>query len=273
MNVSFVKISPTQNVTLLVTDPVPRDMHAEIAAQMLEYDGAGGEQVGFLEPATREDAPARLQMMGGEFCGNATMSLGAYLAWREGLAVGARAEYRLEVSGANALVPCEIERREDAFFGTVTMPLPEGIETVRLETDLGAQDWQLVRLPGIAHIVVPFATGPSREEIERRIRAWNLKIGADALGVLRWNAEESAMEPIVYVPSTDSAVWERGCGSGTAALGCALAAQNRQSLRMAICQPGGTITADATWKDGRIAQIRISGSVRITAAGTAFLRS
>ena len=80
MKISFVKTSPAQNVTVLVTSPVPRDRQAETAAKLLAYDGVGGEQAGFLETPTMPGADARLQMMGGEFCGNAAMSLGAYLA-------------------------------------------------------------------------------------------------------------------------------------------------------------------------------------------------
>ena len=69
MDIQFIKTSPTQNVTILVLTQVPRASQPEIAAQLLRYDGVGGEQVGFLEPS--QTARARLQMMGGEFCGNA----------------------------------------------------------------------------------------------------------------------------------------------------------------------------------------------------------
>lgn len=42
-------------------------------------------------------------------------------------------------------------------------------------------------MPGIVHVVA--ADGLlSRAEIQRRIRDWSRQIGADALGVLRWNA-------------------------------------------------------------------------------------
>ena len=58
------------------------------AARLLEPDCVGGEQVGYLEAPSDERAAARLQMMGGEFCGNATMALGALLCRREALADG-----------------------------------------------------------------------------------------------------------------------------------------------------------------------------------------
>ena len=77
MEISFVKLSPTQNVTVLATSPVPRAEQPAAAAKLLAYDGVGGEQAGFLEKPAHSAARARLQMMGGEFCGNAAMSLGA----------------------------------------------------------------------------------------------------------------------------------------------------------------------------------------------------
>ena len=119
MEISFVKLSPTQNVTVLATSPVPRAEQPAAAARLLAYDGVGGEQAGFLEKPVHSAARARLQMMGGEFCGNAAMSLSAYLARQDGLADGASEEYLLEVSGAEGLVPCRVERRGDAFMGTV----------------------------------------------------------------------------------------------------------------------------------------------------------
>ena len=89
MTVRYQKYSPTGNITVLVTTAVPRDRQPEVAAWLLKPEVAGGEQVGFVEPPTDPRCAARLQMMGGEFCGNATMALGAMLARNAGLADGA----------------------------------------------------------------------------------------------------------------------------------------------------------------------------------------
>ena len=88
MTIHYLKFSPTGNITILVTTPVPRDRQGEIAARLLAPDCVGGEQVGFIEPPSDPRAAARLQMMGGEFCGNATMSVGAMLARSAGLPDG-----------------------------------------------------------------------------------------------------------------------------------------------------------------------------------------
>ena len=73
------------------------------------------------------------------------------------------------------------------------------------------------------------------------------------------------------MPSTDSAVWERGCGSGTAALGCWLAHRESRPYRAPIRQPGGEIDVSVSVQNGRISGVEITGTVRITALGTAFV--
>lgn len=270
MEIAFTKLSPTQNVTVLVESPVPREAHAAIAARLLAVDGVGGEQAGFLEPPSLPGARMRLQMMGGEFCGNASMSTAALLAWQDGLPDGAEADFALEVSGASGLTPCHIRRCGDLYRGTVQMPLPERIESVRLSTDHGTAEFPMAVMPGIVHVVA--ADGLlSRAEIQRRIRDWSRQIGADALGVLRWNATARAIEPIVYVPATDTAVWERGCGSGTAALGSWMAACDGASIRACVRQPGGEIAVDAEFSEGRVSRLSITGDVRIVARGVAYL--
>ena len=270
MEIAFTKCSPTQNVTILVESAVPRPEQPAVAASLLAYDSVGGEQVGFLEPAALPGARLRLQMMGGEFCGNAAMSAGAYLAWQEHLPDGGRADYPLEVSGSEGLTVCRIERIGDAFRGTVRMPLPRRIDTVSLETDAGALTLPMIEMPGITHIVAPMEM-LSREEIARRIRAWNQILCADALGLLRYDEDEGRIEPLVYVPATDSAVWERGCGSGTAALGSWLAQRAGQAICRTIRQPGGEIEVRAEIEAGQISSLSITGTVRMTARGTAWI--
>ena len=268
---SFVKVSPTQNVTVLVESPVPREIQAEAAAQLLAYDGVGGEQVGFLEKPTMPGAQLRLQMMGGEFCGNATMSVGACLAWKNGMADGDCFDYMLEVSGVPEIVCCHIERTGNSYRGTVRMPLPEKFGETMLDTDAGAMKVPVVYMSGIVHMIVPMNERLSRQEIERRIRGWNDEIHADALGVIRYDESTQNIEPIVYVPATDSAVWERGCGSGTAALGSWKAWSMGKSFHGDIRQPGGEIAVQADMNGETVCDLKITGTVRIKACGTAYL--
>ena len=54
-----------------------------------------------------------------------------------------------------ALVECSITPLDGCFLGTVDMPLPEKIETLRLPLGSETAELSVVRLPGISHIIVP----------------------------------------------------------------------------------------------------------------------
>ena len=266
MKLRFIKFNPTRNMTILVIDPVPRNLHGEIAAKLMDYGSVGAEQVGYLEAPVDPRCRIRLQMMGGEFCGNASMSAGAYLALQEKLPDGAETIYPIEVSGADKIIECRIARRGMVFTGTVDMPLPESIE----ETDLDGVHAHIVRFSGIAHAIVP-ADRISREEAEARIAAWCAIIGTDALGILRAAEDNARIEPLVYVHSTRSAVWEQGCGSGSAAMGAYIAFARKSNADICIDQPGGRIRVQADYERGAVRRIRITGTVKIAAEGCAYI--
>ena len=80
------------------------------------------------------------------------------------------------------------------------------------------------------------------------------------------------LEPLVCVKNA-SLVWERGCGSGTTALGAALATKKQDSLSLGLKQPGGVMQIDAEWKDGCLYSLTLTVRVKIVAAGTAYLES
>lgn len=267
MIIHYEKYSPTGNITVLVTTPVPRGLQPRVAARLLAPDCVGGEQAGFVEPPSLPRAAARLQMMGGEFCGNATMSLGAMLTRSPGLADGESRELLIEVSGLDGPAPCRIRRAGDAWTGTVRMPLPDRIREITLTTDAGPLPARLVEMPGIAHLILPADAAPGEAELRRRLPEWNRAIGAHALGALTWRADEHAIDPLVYVPSAGTLVREHGCGSGTAAVGSALALAAGRSLEAPIRQPGGTITVRADVADGRIAALSITGRVALVSEG------
>lgn len=269
MKLSFVKTSPAQNVTVLVTSPVAREAQAETAAKLLAYDGVGGEQAGFLETPERAGADARLRMMGGEFCGNAAMSLGAYLARRDGLEDGKTAQYALEVSGADALVSCEITRAGADYIGRVEMPLPAVLERVRLPLLVGEAEFPLVLLPGIAHVIVPEAL--ERDDAEALIRSWQRQLNVPAVGILRFDEAQRRFEPLVCVAATDTCVWERGCGSGTAAIGCYLSAKRGAPVEKALRQPGGVISVCAETVGKYASRLAVSTRVKIVCEGDAFV--
>ena len=267
MEIQFIKTSPTQNVTILVLNGIPRAQQPQIAAKLLEYDGVGGEQVGFIEKS--DSALLRLQMMGGEFCGNASMAAGAYLAWREGLDEGDAKEYPIEVSGAEKIVRVNVAREQNGYRGRVEIPAAERIETVELDVSGRKMAAEAVKLPGITHLILPKETGITLSQIENEIRKWNETLRAEALGALIYDESQCAIAPVVYVPGSNTVVRERGCGSGTAAIGCKCALQ-RGECALDVRQPGGVIRVFAKYSCGKFTA-SIEGNVRITARGVAYM--
>ncbi|MDR1048662.1 MAG: hypothetical protein LBL51_02810 [Synergistaceae bacterium] len=269
MDVQFVKLSPTQNMTILVESPVERARQAEAAAALMAYESVYAEQVGFIEPPESAGAWARLQMAGGEFCGNATMSLAAWLVWKKGEARG-NAEVRvpLEVSGAEGIVECVIRPAGNDFLGTVRMPLPENMG----EIDLPGGRFAAVEMPGITHVIVPAGAlgNDPRAEASRLVPIWSGAIDAPAFGIVLYDEKTCRIDPLVCVKELGSVVWERGCGSGSAALGAFEAARTGKDSLLRVAQPGGVIEVKSLYGAGAVRDIFITGKVALAARGTAF---
>jgi diaminopimelate epimerase len=302
MEVQFVKLNPTENMTILVESPAERSQYPEIATRLMAYGSVYAEQTGFIEAPSDPAAWARLQMAGGEFCGNAAMSLAAYLVWQRQLSEGVAAVtvpcgtyVPLEVSGAPGLVECTVIPREEVFRCTLGMPLPELIETLSLPFGGSLRELTAVRFPGITHVIVPVETiggdGKLTLKIEPNMKQsfmllrgyaeqaaveWETVIGADAFGVILFTESGFRIDPLVKVKSPSSMMWERGCGSGSAAVGAYLADRSRTGVKLPLAQAGGVIEVNAQWDGtgrfpGRVSALSITGTVRVVARGTAYI--
>ena len=259
MLVRYTTVDPTKNITLLVTTPVQRNLQAQTALWLLRRE-PDAEQVGFLEPS--DTAEARLQMMGGEFCGNATMGLGAWLCRDRKLSIGVTHEFSLEISGADAPVPCAVTPVTHGYLGTVSMPLPLAIEEREFPIGTKTQTLSVVFLPGICHIIAA-AGAVVHTEAEGLLRRWSAELPGEAVGLILLDEEHTAIEPLVYVKPTDTAVWERGCGSGSAAVACWLTRKRQAGQCLSIRQPGGTIAAVTLWDGAAVSSLTITGSVQL----------
>ena len=275
LEIQFTKVNPTQNMTILVESPVSRQDQPRIAAALMDYACVHAEQVGFIEAATDREAWARLQMMGGEFCGNATMSLAAFLVWRRGATSGDEVLVPLEVSGIEELLRCRVLPRDDHYRATVAIPPPRAIEHTALALGEDRYDVSVVRFDGIVHVVVPteqLREAP-REFAPRAAEAWEPLLGEDACGIILFDRDSLRIDPLIHVRSTASTGWERGCGSGSAAVGACLADRAKGLVTADITQPGGTITVQADYAASRVTGITITGKVYIAARGTAYVHN
>ena len=260
-------------MTLLVTSAVDRYLHTVVAGKLMAYDNVHAEQVGFVETPDSPNAAARLQMAGGEFCGNAALALCAYLVWSGKLGCDAQCTVPVEISGAEDILYCDIKRESTYFLGKIGMPVPRAIET--FETEISGRHCvlPLVHMPGISHVIVD--TAEISADREAVVRALTEIPGAftaeDAFGIMFYDKDASSIMPFVCVNTSGTKVWERGCGSGTAALGAYLAHNSGGDVKMAVAQDGGVITVDVCVTDGKITGVSIEGKVEIAAYGKALV--
>ena len=273
MEVKFVKMSPTQNMTILVESLLPRESYQQVARELMKYENIHAEQVGFIEPAERPEAWARLWMMGGEFCGNASMALAAFLAWERNLPAGQPLNVPLEVSGLQDLITVSLTRQEYESRCSIQMPPPEKIEFLTLSLKDQVYQAAVIHLEGITHIIIDAAqvSGDKERFAEMAIREWAKHFNPEALGVVIFDRVRNYIKPLVYVPSAGSLTWERGCGSGTAAIGAFLAHSASGTIGADITQPGGVISVKAGYDQERMMKTAITGQVRLVARGVAYL--
>lgn len=250
MKLKVLRADPAGNITLYVLDPVPANQRASLAARLMELPGQGIEQVGFrCSPGPGCDG--RMEMAGGEFCGNATRAYGQLIA-RE---MGGSNQVRLEVSGCDH--PVTVITDLDAGTARTEMPLPLYAKDV----DAAGKSGILVHLGGIAHLVVE-GIEPTLDFFEKAEPLLRDIPGLDAYGVIF--LKDGRMTPLVKVPAAGSLVWEGSCGSGTlaAAVAQSLNAPDGQFARDYV-QPAGTVRAGVVREGGRVAKAWIGGPVSL----------
>ena len=247
-----IRANPAGNITLFVLDPVPRGDRAGVAARLMARSDA--EQVGFVCPPVMGGA-GRMEMAGGEFCGNATRAFGMLTAAR----LGRPGQVRVEVSGCEGLSTVDIDW--EAGTARAQMPLPRSVRRSEVDGCPGT----LVDLGGIAHFVAE--TAPSLEFFEKAEPLFRDISNLDAYGVIFLDGER--MTPLVKVPAAGTLVWEGSCGSGSlaAALAQSQDAPDGPFVRSYV-QPAGVIQATVIRRDGEAVSAWIGGPVSLDPPAT-----
>ena len=262
----FYKISPGGNATILILDPVPAGQRAQIAMQLMDGNHLQAEQVGFLD---MDVCPARLDMMGGEFCGNACRAAAVVLAF-EGVGLsrhGAELRGRLGVSGVDGAVQVRVVNGNECW---VEMPVPGGggaqTEVRELGPGLG-----LVRLPGITHLCLDEERYSFSEDFCGAAEALRARfaLDGDAVGCIWYRVSPvCSIKPVVWVRSTASTHYETGCGSGSLALALWLGHGKNLPTDLRVLQPSGSGIGVRLTPGG---PAWIFGPVTLVARGEAFL--
>ena len=252
MKIKIRVADPAGNITVFVTSPVEREKYPAVARQLLAKKELKGEQVGFLEKDS--EGSLRLEMMGGEFCGNASRSF-AYLL----CLLSDKSRQALEIRVSGSPVPLQAAADTEAGTSQVDMPLPK--EILYLE-GIEEKSYPMVVFDGICHVLV---SGKPREPefVERVLEKAKKACPCGAWGIMF--LEEEEMIPVVYVESTDSLVWESSCGSGSMAAAVYLSREKEEGIwSYTLKQPGGQILASVYKKEGRILRCTMGGPVVIS---------
>jgi diaminopimelate epimerase len=286
MRLRFAKLNPAGNTTILVLDPVLEPMHAEIAANLMNPAVLGGEQVGFVTLMAGGPIAASIRMMGGEFCGNAARSLGAYLASVRHSAMrimkdsDSLVEGLIQVHGVDepVLVQAKLDKEEMPFWASCAFPGVPEVDFYFVET----LSWTSSG-PGRNICVLPCLN--PRDLLESWLGEIALKIRPTVVALVRLegithivvDARDYRMEehvllelgeafdledepcigvifrrgldeivPLVHVAATNTFVWESSCASGSVAVALAYAAALGEPGCYDFKQPGGTLSVTVT---------------------------
>lgn len=204
---NYFRANPCGNITGFVVAPVYPGYRKAYTDCIIEQIDKDVEQVGFISPAY-EGAPLRMDMMGGEFCANATRAYGLYSAGfydTDGLV-----DIEVYVSGHQGTTDVIADVKNQKAY--VALDAPIGRENLTI----AGKDCTLIKLYGISHLVVE--AEEDREFVDKALEVLKKDYKDDAYGVLFFNKEKLEMIPYVYVEGSDTLFREGSCGSGTVAV-------------------------------------------------------
>jgi diaminopimelate epimerase len=277
MKYDLIIADPAKNISAFVLNRRPSEMTAAFRAALSEAlladPALGAEQAAFVLPPGQEgNRHWRLEMMGGEFCGNAARSLGLYVAVKTGL----QGRHRIVIESSGLSVPVPVRTDTETGRAEADIPGPSAMTSLNFEGRM----LPVCVFEGITHVLAP-ELEPDREIFFALKAAFerNAPSLPGALGVLFAgspageaaadaasppDAADIAMTPAVYVYGTDSLVFESSCGSGSAAL----AVYGSRNLsdgegRYRIIQPGGIIEARVVKLAGAVVSVSIGGTVTL----------
>ncbi len=233
MVLDLVIANPAGNITGFVTnEDVNKRDYAKISEKIMSRDDLKIEQVGFINtcPKTKTE---RMDMMGGEFCGNATRSFGLYLAKKRSLCDSG--SLSVAVSGMSSELVVEYDLKNNLC--KTSMPLPTAVDQISID----GIEFPVIVFEGIVHVIaVDIAI--NRTVFNRIKEELSAKYQFDAMGVMFLDSQKLFMNPVVYVKETNTTVDEGSCGSGSVAAAIFLAQKNPDGVyTIEVAQPGGTI--------------------------------
>ena len=156
MELNILRADPAGNITVFVLDPVEKAQRAAIAEKIMAIPALKAEQVGYACPS-EDDVDGHMEMMGGEFCGNATRAYGMYIAQQK----GGLSSVRLRVSGCDHAVTAQVDLKSGT--ARAEMPCPRSVK--RVTVNRWSQRWSAGRTGS-------FPRSVRRRAMRRKWTAW-----------------------------------------------------------------------------------------------------
>lgn len=251
----YFRANPCGNITGFVVAPVYPGYRKAYTKCIIEQIDKDVEQVGFISPAY-EGAPLRMDMMGGEFCANATRAYGLYSAGfydTDGLV-----DIEVYVSGHEGTTDVIADVKNQKAY--VAMDAP--IETKNVE--VAGKVYKLIKLPGISHLIVE--EKEDEKFVQEALEILKKDYKDDAYGIIFLNRENNEMVPYVYVEGSDTLMRESSCGSGTVALVNYLAGDVNsldEDYKISIKNPAGELEVFVyEFEDGK--KLCVGGEVELS---------
>lgn len=250
----FIKINPAGNITILIDnyDVFAKDI-LDISEKIMGELSLCAEQVGFIKEN-------HLQMMGGEFCGNASRAFASLLAFRD-KNFQKQKNYFITCSGEEKTLEVDVRKgnKFNEFLAKIKMPNFLNMYEVSFENE----KLVLVEFLGIHHFI--YEGKKDKDKIIDFIKTYLNDKNYSAFGLMFFDIEKMEMIPYVYVKGFSDGVWENSCASGTTALGFYLKKyKNIESGK--IIQPNGWL--EFSFKENNI---YIDGPVEIIAEGEVYI--
>jgi len=260
MKSEIIIASPAGNITVFVINPPVDDQSRILLVNSLMADSAlKAEQLGFVIPPESPQALWTLEMMGGEFCGNAIRSFGLLAAQKSGFK--GKASIMVKVSGVNRPLKVDVDMLSGDAQTEIPLPLAE------LSIDLDSRTFPFYVFEGISHVIIEDLS------LDMYLAQELLKLADEtvkssgfsklsACGFMFYDSKKNFLEPLVWLRTTGIFVLESSCGSGSAALAIHLA-RNFDNIdkTLEISQAGGTIRTHIKKCKGQIQLLTIGGTV------------
>lgn len=250
---TYYLYSPCGNDTALVEGSNIGEQTKKILNDKIMSTHSNIEQVGFISLDK-----FKLDMAGGEFCGNATRSA-AYHYLK-----GNKGEIRINVSN-NIVMKAGVDENKRAWS---EIPLYSGKDFINA-IDNGIYE---IIMNGIKYIILEKDISKQYLLDKKNIKANAMNIlkeykirDAEAIGVIFIEDvnEKIKIHPVVWVKSINTLFYETACGSGTTAVAILQAVKHNKSQNLDIIQPSNQIiTAKIILNKGIIESACILGNIK-----------